>query len=241
MAIFCLLAWVIVFILEYHFLLIHGNIARNNDFFPPLVALCIQSVMVLVSAFLVAFPTKFTFYGFLCIARGLIQIIEGGGLPGMLMLSLGLLFFNKADFFKKHKMIKITVLSILLFLAICTQYRYGSYKLSETFLHLFSLVLMGFLAYILYMPEINAKKIDSSQQTICLSSDKFTLRDVSILKSIQKGEKYEVIAKNENIAVITLKKRARTLFVYLKVYDKNTFLTKYGNHPIVLEDTKKLE
>lgn len=238
-AIICLLAWVIVFILEYHFIYIHGNLVEDDNLFSPLVTLCIQAGMICGSAFLVIFPLKFVIYGFLCAVAGLVQIIEGGGLPGIYMYFLGMLFYNKVGFFKKHKSIKIIVLSMLLFLGICTQYRYGFQKIIQTFQHLLASVLMFFLAYILYLPEIRARKKDFSRKIVRLPSHEFTPRDVHILKSIQKGEKYEAIAINEGIGVSTLKARVKVLFEFLNVSDKNSFLRIYANQPIVLEDNKK--
>ncbi len=238
-AIICLLAWVIVFILEYLFLHINGNVVRDNNLFSPLVCLCIHAVMILGSAFLVAFPLKFGVYGFLCAAMGLVQIVEGGGLPGIFMFFLGMAFFHKIGFFKNYKIIKITALAILLLLGICTQYRYGAYKPIQTFLHFFSIALMCFLAYILYLPELRLRKKDFlSPKTVRLPSNVFTPRDVQILKSIQKGEKYEVIANNERIGKSTLKARIRNLFDFLNVPDKNTFLIAYMNHSIVLDDNQ---
>ena len=239
-AIICLLAWVIVFILEYLFLHINGNVVRDNNLFSPLVCLCIHAVMILGSAFLVAFPLKFGVYGFLCAAMGLVQIVEGGGLPGIFMFFLGMAFFHKIGFFKKNKTIKITALAILLLLGICTQYRYGDYKLAITFLHLLSIALMCFLAYILYLPELNIGKNNFfSQKTIRLPSNEFSLRDIHILEGIQKGEKYESIANKEGIATSTLKARAKILFDFLNVPDKNTFLIAFSNQSIILEDSLK--
>ncbi len=238
-AIICLLAWVIAFILEYHFLLVHGNLVADNSFFSPVVSLCIQAVMVLGSAFLVIFPLKFAVYGFLCVGMGLIQIMDGGGLPGILMFFLGMLFYYRVGFLKKYKIVKIIVLSILLFGGICSQYQFGSYKLIQTFQHLLASVLMFFLAYILYLPEFRARKKDFSRKIVRLPSHEFTPRDVHILKSIQKGEKYEAIAINEGIGVSTLKARVKVLFEFLNVSDKNSFLRIYANQPIVLEDNKK--
>jgi hypothetical protein len=234
-AVICFLAWLIVFIAAYHYMQMNDIIMQNNDFISPLVSLCIISLMILGTAYLVVFPTKFVVYGILCIIISLVQIVDGGGLPGILMFFLGLLFINKVGFFKKHKIIKITALSALLFLGICTQYRYGTYKLSQTLLHLFCFALISFIAFILYFPELRTRKKDAVQTVIRLPSDEFTHRDISILKSIQQGEKYEAIAKNEDIALSTLKVRLRFIFNYLKVYDKNTFLTKYVNHHIILE------
>ncbi len=239
MAIICLFAWVIVFMLEYHFLFLHGNLVIGNNLFSPFVSLCIQAVMVLASVFLVVFPLKFAIYGFFCAAMGLIHVIEGGDLPEICMFFLGMVFFHKTGFFKKQKNIKITALSILLFLGICTQYRYGSYKLIQTFLHLVSIALMCFLAYLLYLPELRIRKRDFFQKVIRLPSSEFTLRDIHILTSIQKGEKYETIAKNEGIAVSTLKLRIKTLFDFLNVPDKTTFLIDYKNQSIILEDNQK--
>jgi DNA-binding NarL/FixJ family response regulator len=70
---------------------------------------------------------------------------------------------------------------------------------------------------------------------LALSPELFTEKDVVILRKIQKGVKYEVIANEENMALSTLKKHARRMFDNLRVNDRVDFLSMYANHQICIE------
>lgn len=63
-------------------------------------------------------------------------------------------------------------------------------------------------------------------------------RDCRILKSIQQGQKYYVIAKDLNISLGHLKNRLHFIFTTIQCGDKQGFMSFYDDYDIIFEPGK---
>jgi DNA-binding NarL/FixJ family response regulator len=69
---------------------------------------------------------------------------------------------------------------------------------------------------------------------LTLSRDRFTRQDLAIAQSILAGKKYAAIAHEQKIALITVKRRAKKLFIYANMKNALNFVDKYKNYTVEL-------
>jgi DNA-binding CsgD family transcriptional regulator len=235
-AIVCILAWGIVLVHDVY-LYENGYEPEKGEFSTPFVGILLNSITILSLCVLVAFPLKFNFYAVLCCLRGLDSIIDGGASAGFLMYLLGVIFAFRSGFFKKYREIKIAMLISFLILALVSQIRFSMEQAVISTLNILAVTLIFGLVYLLFLPDIRKFRKQSIINTniVYLPAEQFSERDLRCLKKVQDGEKYESIAKDEDIGLSTLKNKMKTIYKSLDVFDKTSFLSAYAGYTILLK------
>jgi DNA-binding CsgD family transcriptional regulator len=147
------------------------------------------------------------------------------------MYLLGGAFALKQGFFRIYRRLKTTIAVILLLIVLSAQLRYGFAMFLQTLLTYIMLALIITLALLLFLPEI--KKLQEEQAAVLsLPAALFSERDVKLLKRVLSGAKYDAIAREEGIALVTFKKYIHNLFYRIGVSDRTHFLSRYSNHTI---------
>lgn len=161
--------------------------------------------------------------------------IEPENYMGILMYFLGTALLMVRGFFKKQKKVKIYILYLFLFALNLTHLRYGFL----TFLDYFVKSLGGILVLCLYTFFLQAHYINTlvyeDKKLNIASYPKLTERDCRILQRIQKGEKYSVIARDENITEGSLKNRLHFVFSTMETGDKQGFLSYYDDYELYFD------
>jgi glucan phosphoethanolaminetransferase (alkaline phosphatase superfamily) len=235
-----MLAWSIVLIYD-------ANLYENDyqvpkgEIFTPFMGIIACSITIIILGVLILFPFEFKIYAILCSVWGLINLLDGGSSSGLLMYLLGITFAFHARFFKRYYEIKIIVVSLFPIFVILSQMRFGAEKTILSMINALAVLLICLIAYILFLPDIQKlkKKKQKDSHIAHLSAEQFTLRDVRCLQKVQNGEKYESIAKEENIGLSTLKNRMKLMYESLNVYDKTSFMAAYAGHIIKLKPSTK--
>jgi hypothetical protein len=241
-AVFIFLVWIIVLLVNFIF-----NISLNQNIIPDPVWIGCMVSTIIGAGFLIVFPLQFYIYAGSCCFWGLINIIDGGGLSGMLMYGMGLIFAYRKGFFKTIPVFKVILGVLALIAALVFQIRYGVEYFIGTSLEFLELaVILGLIAA-LFHQELAAKikeqnnplfgrSFSATEKELQLSRKYFTGQDLLVLQNILLGKKYETIAVEQQIGLSTLKKRVASLFSLLEVADRGQFLKRYEKHGIVWDD-----
>ena len=239
-AVICILTWGVIFVSNVHIYL-SGQIIPEQDFISTKMNMVLSAVTILVLGWLLIYPLQFKIYAILCSFWGLANIVEGGGVTGLLMYILGVVFAYKSNFFKNRAVVKIVIAAALVIGAVSSQARYGLTKVSTTVFNFMGIILIAGLSFLLFFPEIrkyrkrNARiNTTSNPDVIYLPPEQFTARDIRCIKRVQLGEKYESIAKDEKMGLSTLKYRMKIIFEQLDIFDRTTFLAAYAKRTILL-------
>lgn len=240
-AIVCMLAWGMVLIQDIH-LHVNGYQFPNGEIFTPFMGILFCSVTILILGVLIAFPLRFEFYAVLCCFRGIENLIDGGASSGFLMYLLGIAFAFRVGFFKKKRIIKIIICVLFPVFALVSQVRFSIEQTISSTLSVFAVALIFGLTYFLFLPDIRRllKKTTVNTSVLYLSAEQFSERDLRCLKKVQNGEKYESIAKEEDIGLSTLKNKMKLIYKSLNVYDKTTFLSTYAGYTIALKSSSSI-
>jgi DNA-binding CsgD family transcriptional regulator len=235
-----MLTWgiVLVFNLNVH---VSEYELKKGEIFTPFMGVIFSSITVFVLGILIAFPLEFRFYAMLCCFWGLINLIDGGSSAGFLMYLLGVTFAFRAGFFKKYRSIKIAMLIFFPILALVSQIRININEAVFSALNILCLTLIFALIYLLFLPDIRKLRKQTIVNTniIYIPSEQFSERDLRCLKKVQDGEKYESIAKDEDIALSTLKNKMKAIYTNLNVLDRTSFLSNYAGYTILLKPSSK--
>jgi glucan phosphoethanolaminetransferase (alkaline phosphatase superfamily) len=239
-AVICMLAWGIVLVYNIH-IYIDEYVDLPDAVFSPFMGIIFCSITILVLAVIIVFPLKFGLYAILCSFWGLAHLIDRGSSSGTLMYMLGITFAFHSGFFKKYHVIKIIIAIVFPICALLSQIRFGVDQVTIVFLNLLAVVLIFGLSLLLFLPDIRKLRKNTVQNTniIYLPSEQFSERDIRCLKKVQDGEKYESIAKDEDIGLSTLKSKMKTIYKTLNVYDKTSFLSTYAGYHILLKPTSR--
>jgi glucan phosphoethanolaminetransferase (alkaline phosphatase superfamily) len=231
-----MLAWIAVLMSNAHSFTTNVH-ALPGEIFTAFTGMIVSSITALVLGVLIFFPLEFRPYAVLCCIWGLMNLIDGGSTSGLLMYMLGLTFAYHAKFFEKHIEIKSIFVSLLPLLGIISQARFGIDKLLLSVMDFVALALISGLVFMLFLPNIrkNRKKTAISTNIAYLPAETFSERDIRILNKVQAGEKYESIAKEEDIGLSTLKNKMKTIFNSLDVDDKTSFMSTYAGYTILLK------
>jgi hypothetical protein len=137
--------------------------------------------------------------------------------------------------------IKIIIVSLCPVLAIISQARISIEYAVASFLSCFAVALALGLIYLLFLPNIRklTKRAAVAANIVYLPSEQFSEKDLRCLKKVQDGEKYESIAKDEDIGLSTLKNRLKALYQNLDVYDKTSFMSTYAGYTILIKPMPK--
>lgn len=208
------------------------EISNLQESFPYSLLICdiINIITLFFFMFSTFFPKKF---GGLSIVAFLyattLIIFEPENYMGILMFFLGTSLLFVRGLLKKHKKTKLILLGILLLVLCLTSLRFGV----KVFLNYFITNLGGILVisiFIFFMRSYYANTLIYEDKKLNLASfPKLTERDCRILQKIQKGEKYIVIAKDENITEGSLKNRLHFVFDTMETGDKQGFLSYYDD------------
>jgi hypothetical protein len=237
-AAFACLIWVIVLL---------ANLIFDLFSFRSLISLPIWNIFVgmtiIGAGFLIFFPLQFYIYAGFCCFWGLVNIASGGGLSGVLMYALGLVFALRMGFFKTLPAFKVVMAGVVLMVALLFQFRYGINHVMGTLLECLELLTTAVLIAMLFHQElatlVKKKKapllrvFSVTDTELKLNRDRFTERDFLILWGIHTRTKYEAIASEQQMGLSTLKERLALLFGLLEVRDRAQFLEQYGKHTLV--------
>jgi hypothetical protein len=236
------LVWIVVFLVNLAF-----DSSLHQGLIPSPVWDGFVISTIIGAGFLIFFPLQFYIYAGFCCLWGLINIIDGGGLSGMLMYGLGLIFAYKKGFFRTVPVFKTVLAGLVLMAAPLFQILYGVAYFMGTVLEFLELCAVAGLTAALFRQELRAKMKEQgsplfgrsfsvTEKELRLDRKHFTGRDLLILQTILAGGKYEAIAVEQQMGLSTLKKRVASLFSLLEVPDKAQFLKRYGKHEVVWDD-----
>jgi DNA-binding CsgD family transcriptional regulator len=234
-AIIICLGWAIDFWMR-AFVLV--TVIREQDIlsFPVFIAFyAMAGVLFIVSMF---FPRELYIHGGLCWLWGLLRIIDGGSITALSLHILGYLFFTRRGFFRAFPRVKLSVAVLVVLLALASQIRYSVTLLIERCLQLFDFSLLVLISMMIFYPELSKawQRWKNGPKLLELDPKRFNAHDVTILRKVLAGDKYDSVAKDVDISLSTLKKRIRILFIKIGVQDKTDFLAKYARATIELEE-----
>lgn len=148
---------------------------------------------------------------------------------GLLMYFLGTSLLIARGHLKKNRKKKLIILGLILILLCLTHLRFGFRIFINYFLGTTGGILVISL-YTFFMNAYYANTLVYEEKKLNIANyPKLTERDCRILQKIQKGEKYSVIAKDENITEGSLKNRLHFVFDTMETGDKQGFLSYYDD------------
>lgn len=182
------------------------------------------------------FPQKFGGLSFIAYIYAFsIIIIEPENYMGFLMYFLGTSLLIARGHLKKNKKKKLTILGFILILLCLTHLRFGFKNFINYFVNLAGGILVISL-YTFFIRGYYANTMVYEDKKLNIASfPKLTERDCRILQRIQKGEKYSVIARDENITEGSLKNRLHFVFSTMETGDKQGFLSYYDDYELFFE------
>lgn len=197
----------------------------------------IINFLVLIFSFILLFlPTKLLFISISSLLySGLIFVFDIKNPLGIFLFILSVVVSMCRGFFIHHKKIKI-IITILIFIAFLLSELSFGYKLFFEFL-LKKIVLSFVLFLIILFLHIYSKNVEtkekSNKQLNLFEFEKLDSRDARWLTLIQKGEKYDNIAKEYNLSSGSVKNRLNIIYKTLKVGDRKGFLNKFSDYEII--------
>lgn len=154
---------------------------------------------------------------------------------GILMFFLGIAILFARGLMRKNTRIKLSILGIILVFLHLTYFRFG---LCHFFLYTLdsigAILVLSIIIFFIRGYYINTLVYEDKKINIA-SYPKLTERDCRILQRIQKGEKYSVIARDENITEGSLKNRLHFVFSTMETGDKQGFLSYYDDYELFFE------
>ena len=197
---------------------------------------CISTVLFFL---LTLFPTKLEILSLVSFFYGAsIILFEPKNNIGILMYCLSLTTLYSRGAFNKYKKIKEIIFSILFFVLILSELRFGkdiffSCLLEKTAYSFILFLCLFFLqAYTFDIFETNSVNYRLDIQKY----PELKKRDAEWLVDIINGEKYEVLAINYHMSLGSVKNRIKVIFDELGVGDKQGFLNKYSDYEICYGD-----
>lgn len=191
---------------------------------------CISLLSIIFFVLTFFLPQKFGFTSIIAYAYGfLITFFEPDNYMGFMMFYLGTAILFARGFMQNHKKIKVSLLLFFLLIFVSGQVRFGFHVFLKLFLEnsggilVLSLLVFFVRAYCLNNLMYEDKRLNLA----CYP--KLTERDCKILKMIQQGEKYSVIAKQHCLSHGSLKNRLHEVFDILETGDKQGFLSYYSD------------
>lgn len=175
---------------------------------------------------LIFYPTNFRIYFAVFYVYGVGNLLDRGNILGAMCIFVSILFFNRLGYFKKHKAIKIALLSILPTFALFTQiWTEEPVFFVISFFHICGLGVMIVVLYIFFYHQLSS--IQNVHTSMALSPDICTEDELDWLTMMSRGEKYISISKKYNVSESKVKQRMLELYKILDVRDKTEFLTVY--------------
>lgn len=185
----------------------------------------LSTILFLVFFF---FPQKFGLTAVIAFCYSFIIILyEPENYMGILMYFLGIAILFTRGFMNEYRKVKLTILSSVLLCLILTQLRFGLDQFLNYFLTELGGLLILFLFTYLIQTYYSNKLIYEDKKLNIASYPELNERDCLILQKIQQKIKYEIIAKEINIDIGTLKNRLHFVFNTMDTGDKRGFLSYY--------------
>jgi hypothetical protein len=216
------------------------HMSTDQDIITPFFALPLYGATLLGCFLLIMHPLRFFIYTILCSIWGLVHIIDGGSVLGAMLYALGVFFAWKQGFFTAHAKLKQVLAAALVLAALCSQVRYGGGKVMDSLIDLAGLAAIGSIAVFLARGELSRPPRSAArslpfEKRLVLPLGTFKPCDAAIARSILAGAKYTSAANEQGIALSTVKRRAKALFVYTGAADAQTFRAAYKDWTVELE------
>jgi len=208
-------------------------IITPENYYIPII---LFGIMILLTAI---FPFKFLTHGLFCWLFGLLWLIDGGLIIALSVHLFGYLFFYRHGFLKTHKKAKFLIGWGIILAAIASQLRFTDINMLHRLFHFISFAVTCVFAVILYKPEIQIIRKKRREKILALPSRKFSEEEAEILRKVIAGEKYEIIANEQNTSLSTFNRQIRKTYNKLGLDKLNDFLRVYANHTVVMEEEEK--
>lgn len=203
-----------------------------SDFYTALV----DFFCFIVLFILIFFPSKFELFAIIAFIYS-IKIITVDTLPenplGVLLYILGNACLLFMDFYKKHKVIKITIVLAVYFAIVLHSLRFGIQAFIDSLIITFgySVVMLSTIFFVVNFLKIiyvkrTARVWDLSQY------QELTTRDKEWLKQILEERRYDEIARDSDVTVGTLKNRMHQVYNIVGIQDRISLLATYGGYEI---------
>ncbi len=220
-AITCAFTWTIIFFAFSSLTSViekTGNLMMNIDL--------LYIISIIISLYLIVFPTKFILYSLFACFWGLLSLFDGGSITGIIMYLLGCAFAYKAKVFISKKV--VTLLYIILpLLVIFFQYRFGIEIMIKTLLDLFFLLIVAFLCIALFNESFFTKFF--SKETSKLDLTILKPVELEVLREVLADKKYSAIADELNKSESAIKLIMRDVYAKLHVSGKQELMQLYGD------------
>jgi hypothetical protein len=245
----CILAllWGILLSVNIHF---YMRIYTEQNILTPTSTIALYGATIVGCILLIMFPLQFYIYTFLCCLWGILNIAEGGSVFGVLLYGLGLFFAWKKGFFAARLKIKLSLAGIPLIAALFSQLRYGGTTFLESCIDIFGLFTITAIVAFLAQHELQNLRKNKTElvdipeplpvpepprvKILTLPCDQFKYQDVAVAQGILAGKKYATIASEQDISLITVKRRSKKLFAYTNVTNELSFMNKYEGYTVEL-------
>ena len=160
----------------------------------------------------------------------------------VIMFSIGLITLQIRGFFRKKKILKLSVLGSLFILCLCSELRFGFSVFINSFLDILAssfLMVVIFIFVQRYIKLITPYKLIP----VCNFSDydELTEQDKEIIRLLKEGQKYDWIAGHLGMATPTLKKKVRKIFEILDVPDLTGFHAKFSAKDMIFTKEEFIE
>lgn len=156
---------------------------------------------------------------------------------GFFMYILTIAFLFARGFYRKQRKIKV-VFSIVLFLILfLSEIRLGpiqDFIISVVNLLGYSLVLVLIVFFLNQAFQLERRNNSSKRKTLDLSQfQDLTERDKEWLKMVLQETKYEVIAKQYNMSLGSVRNRFHQIYKIIEVSDRIGFMATYGGYELI--------
>ena len=187
----------------------------------------------------IVFPYQFWIHAVFCMTWGLVRIADGELTTPLVLYLFGSLFLFRMGFFKTHEVLKVASGIMLLVAAIISQYRLYPGVFGPRIMHFSLILVLLFLVVVVLQPEIQIIRSNRRARILSLNSERFREEDAEILRRVLAGEKYEAIAKDLARPVSTIKRHIGRMFDALQVSDRVSFLSRYADHTIIVQEKEE--
>ena len=158
------------------------------------------------------------------------------------MFSIGLIILQIRGFFRKKKILKLSVLAAIFVICLCSELRFGFSVFINSFLDILA---SSFLMVVLFIFVQRYIKLITPYKLIpvCNFSDyeELTEQDKEIIRLLKEGQKYDWIAGHLGMATPTLKKKVRKIFEILDVPDLTGFHAKFSADEMIFTKEEFIE
>lgn len=192
------------------------------------VSLIINIVIFAVFSYLLFRPLDFKVYALGFYLYGAGNIMDNGHVLGVICIIVAAVFLFITDFFKKHKALKATLLSIIPAVALIIQYfLYGHIDFLITAMHIIAIIFLSYTVYTLFYPRF--KELNEHHTVKFVNPEDCSEQDLRWLQGVLDGKKYIELAQEDGISESRVKSRMLELYKLFGVHSKTDFLAMYHN------------